>query len=42
MSVYSKTDGGKEINRLQSGAFQRRCMAAGLHLTLGPGWIGET
>ena len=24
------------------GAFQHRCMAAGLHPTLGPGWIAET
>ena len=42
MSVRSKMDGGKQINRIQSGAFQHRCMAAGLRLTLGPGWITET
>ena len=42
MSVHSKMDGGKQINRIQSGAFQHRCMAAGLCLTLGPGWIAET
>ena len=42
MSVHSKMDGGKQVNRVQSGAFQHRCMAAGLHLTLGPGWIAET
>ena len=42
MSVRSKMDGGKQINRIQSGAFQHRCMAAGLRLTLGPGWIAET
>ena len=42
MSVCSKMDGGKQINRIQSGAFQHRCMAAGLRLTLGPGWITET
>ena len=42
MSVRSKMDGGKRINRIQSGAFQHRCMAAGLRLTLGPGWIAET
>ena len=39
MSVRSKMDGGKQINRIQSGAFQHRCMVASLHLTLGPGWI---
>ena len=42
MSVYSRMDGGKQINRIQSGTFQQRCMAAGLHLILGPGWIAET
>ena len=42
MSIRSKMDGGKQINRIQSGAFQHRCMAAGLRLTLGPGWIAET
>ena len=30
MSVCSKIDGCKQINRIQSGAFQHRCMAAGL------------
>ena len=42
MSVRSKMDGGKQINIIQSDAFQHRCIAAGLHLTLGPGWIAET
>ena len=41
MSVQ-QMDGSKQINRIQSGTFQHRCMAAGLHLTLGPGWIAET
>ena len=30
MSIRSKMDGGKQINRIQSGAFQHRCMAAGI------------
>ena len=37
MSVRSKVDDGRQINRIQSGVFQHRCMAAGLHLTLGLG-----
>ena len=32
-------DGGKQINRIQSGSFQHYCMVAGLSLTLGPKWI---
>ena len=42
MSICSKMDGGKQINRIESGSFQHRCMGAGLHLTLGPSWIAET
>ena len=38
MSIKAKMDGGKQINRIQSGSFEHRCMAAGLSLTLGPGW----
>ena len=38
MSIRAKMDGGKQINRIQSGSFEHRCMAAGLSLTLGPGW----
>ena len=34
MSVHSKMDSGKQVNRKQSGAFQHRCMVAGLRLTL--------
>ena len=41
MSVRSKLNRGKQKNRIQSGAFQHRSMAAGLCLTLGPGWIAE-
>ena len=39
MSVRAKMDGGKQINRIQSGPFQHCCMAAALRLTLGPTWI---
>ena len=42
MSVRRNMDDGKQANRIQSGAFQHRSMAAGLQLTLGPGWIAET
>ena len=35
-------DGGKQINRIQSGSCEHRCMAAGLSVTLGPGWIETT
>ena len=42
MSIRAKMDGGKQINRIQSGSFEHRCMAAGLSMTLGPGWIEDT
>ena len=42
MSVRAKMDGGKQINRVQSGSFEHRCMAAGLSLTLGPTWAVNT
>ena len=42
MSIRAKMDGGKQINRIQSGSFKYRCMAAGLSMTLGPGWIEDT
>ena len=42
LAPFSSQDGGKQINRIQSGAFQHRCMAAGLCLSLGPGWIAQT
>ena len=32
-------DGGKFFNRIQSGSFQHRCMAAALRVQHGPGWI---
>ena len=39
MSVRGKMDGGKVFNRIQSGSFQHRSMAAALRLQLGPGWV---
>ena len=35
MHMRCKFDGGKVINRSQSGSFQHRCMGAGLRQTLG-------
>ena len=32
----------KLTNRVQSGSFEHRCMAAGLSLTLGPTWAVDT
>ena len=42
MSIRAKMDGGKQVNRIQSGSFQHRCMTAGLSMILGPGWIETT
>ena len=42
MSVHAKMDGGKQINRIQSGSFEHRCMTAGLSITLGPTWCTDT
>ena len=42
MSIRAKMDRGKQINRIQSGSFEHHCMAAGLSMTLGPGWIKTT
>ena len=33
-------DGGKVFNRIQSGSFQHRSMAAALRVQHGPGWTG--
>ena len=41
MSVRNKMDGGKFYNRIQSGSFQVRCMAAALRLQLGPDWVAK-
>ena len=42
MSIRAKMDGGKQVNRIQSGSFQHHCMTAGLSTTLSPGWIETT
>ena len=34
-------DGGKYFNRVQSGSFQHRCMAAALRIQHGPGWLAD-
>ena len=41
MSVRCKMDGGKYYNRIQSGSFQHRCMAAALRIQHGPGWLAD-
>ena len=41
MSVRCKMDGGKYFNRVQSGSFQHRCMAAPLRIQHGPGWLAD-
>ena len=38
MHIRSKFDGGKQINRIQSGSWQGRCAGAGLRQNLGPEW----
>ncbi len=42
MSIRSVFDGGKEFNRIQSGAFEGRCYAAGLQVQIGPTWQLQT
>ena len=39
MSIRCKMDGGKFYNRIQSGSFQHRSVAAALWVQYGPGWI---
>ena len=41
MSVCCKMDGGKFFNRIQSGSFQHRCMAAALRVQYGSGWVAH-
>ena len=41
MSIRSKMDGGKFFNRIQSGSFNHRCMAAALRVQYGPQWIAQ-
>ncbi len=38
MQIRCKFDGGKGINRIQSGSFQFRCCGAGLQKNLGKTW----
>ena len=38
MHIRAKFDGGKCINRSQSGSWEHRCMGAGLRQNLGPEW----
>ena len=38
MSIRCKMDGGKFYNRIQSGSFQHRSMAAALRVQNGPSW----
>ena len=41
MHIRSKFDGGKVINRSQSGSWEHRCMGAGLQQNLGKQWGTE-
>ena len=41
MHIRTKFDGGKVVNRSQSGSFNHRCMGAGLRQNLGPKWGPE-
>ena len=38
MHIRSKFDGGKVINRSQSGSWEHRCMGAGLQQNMGKEW----
>ena len=38
MHIRSKFDGGKVINRSQSGSWEHRCMGAGLRQNMGMEW----
>ena len=42
MSICTCCDGGKQINRIQSGSFEHRCYAAGLRVQNGSQWLGQT
>ena len=41
MHIRSKFDGGKQINRSQSGSWEARCAGAALGQNLGPQWGPE-
>ena len=38
MSIRCKFEGGKVVNRSQSGSWEFRCMGDGLRESLGPAW----
>ena len=38
MNVRAKFDGGKVVNRSQSGSWEHRCMGAGLQHSMGKEW----
>ena len=38
MNIRCKFDGGKVINRSQSGSWEHRCMGAGLQQNMGKAW----
>ena len=42
MSIGTCFDGGKQINRIQSGSFEHRCYAAGLRVQNDSQWLGQT
>ena len=42
MHIRCKFDGGKVVNRIQSGSWQHRCMGAGLQPNLGAQWTLKT
>ena len=41
MSIRCRYDGGKQMNRIQSGSFEMRCFAAGMRMQDGPTWPVE-
>ena len=42
MHIRTKFDGGKQINRSQSGSWEARCSGAALHVNEGPEWGPKT
>ena len=41
MHVRAKFDGGKVVNRSQSGSWEHHCMGAGLQHNMGKEWVGS-
>ena len=41
MNVRTKFDGGKQVNRCQSGSWQARCAGAALQINEGSNWSSE-